>query len=92
MCNVADLKAFVGLDYHDSVVQVCVLDRKVRCWVMRVANQLGAHPGVRGQCAERPTRRRGLPSKLVAVPRIWPSSCGNGVGRLNLRMPASARG
>jgi transposase len=27
MANVADLSAFVGLDYHDSVVQVCVLDR-----------------------------------------------------------------
>jgi transposase len=28
MHNVADLHAFVGLDYHDSVVQVCVLDRE----------------------------------------------------------------
>lgn len=27
MHTVSDLQAFVGLDYHDSVIQVCVLDR-----------------------------------------------------------------
>ncbi len=28
MHNLPNLQAFVGLDYHDSVVQVCVLDRE----------------------------------------------------------------
>ncbi len=43
MRNVADLRAFVGLDYHDSVVQVCVLDRDGAVLGNgRVDNQLGA--------------------------------------------------
>lgn len=43
MHNVADLRAFVGLDYHDSVVQVCVLDREGEVLGNgRVDNQLGA--------------------------------------------------
>jgi len=43
MRNVADLRAFVGLDYHDSGVQVCVLDREGAVLGNgRVDNQLGA--------------------------------------------------
>lgn len=43
MHNVVDLRAFVGLDYHDSVVQVCVLDRDgYELGNGRVDNQLGA--------------------------------------------------
>jgi transposase len=43
MFSVADLRAFVGLDYHDSVVQVCVLDREGGVLGNgRVDNQLGA--------------------------------------------------
>lgn len=43
MANVADLRAFVGLDYHDSVVQVCVLDRHGAVLGNdHVDNQLGA--------------------------------------------------
>jgi transposase len=43
MHNVADLQAFVGLDYHDSVVQVCILDHEGTVLGNgRVENQLGA--------------------------------------------------
>ena len=43
MGSVADLQAFVGLDYHDSVVQVCVLDHEgATLGNGRVDNQLGA--------------------------------------------------
>ena len=43
MLNVADLQAFVGLDYHDSEIQVCVLDRDGSVLRNgRVDNQLGA--------------------------------------------------
>jgi len=43
MPSLAVLHAFVGLDYHDSVVQVCVLDREGAVLGNdRVDNQLGA--------------------------------------------------
>lgn len=43
MVNVPNLHAFVGLDYHDSVVQVCVLDREgAVLGNSGVDNQLGA--------------------------------------------------
>lgn len=43
MRNLAGIQAFVGLDYHDSVIQVCVLDRDGEVLGNdRVSNQLGA--------------------------------------------------
>jgi transposase len=43
MTTLADLVAFVGLDYHDAVVQVCVLDRDgVVLGNGSVENKLGA--------------------------------------------------
>lgn len=43
MRNVADLRSFVGLDYHDSGVQVCVLDRDGEVLGNQdVENQVGA--------------------------------------------------
>src|SRR5262245_45334795 len=31
MATVIDLRAFVGIDYHDEVIQVCILDRSGKC-------------------------------------------------------------
>jgi transposase len=42
MDNLADFRAFVGLDYHDSVVQICVLDQEGRVLGHgRVDNRVG---------------------------------------------------
>jgi transposase len=53
MTNIAHYRAFVGLDYHDSGIQVCVLDADGQILGNRsVDNQVGAVLEFVGQAAE----------------------------------------